>query len=123
MDPKRVGEAVSASRMAFGLGLMLAPPRFARSWTGPGASRRPTRVIARSLGARELAMGAGGLLAMRAGGSAERRHWFALGALTEAADVAVTLTDGPRTPSRLTGAAMAAATAAAAAYAALSDGP
>jgi hypothetical protein len=108
--------------MAFGAGLILAPPRFARSWTGPGASRRPARVIARSLGARELAIGAGGLLALRAGAPDDVRRWFALGALTEAADVAVTLTDGPRTPSRLTGAVMAAATAGAAAYVALSGG-
>ena len=119
MDAKTVGQVVSASRMAFGAGLILSPPRFARSWTGPGASRRPARVIARSLGARELALGAGGLLALR-GGDAQR--WFALGALTEAVDVAVTLTDGPRTPSRLTGALMAAATAGAAAYVALSGG-
>jgi hypothetical protein len=122
MDGKAIGELVSVSRMGFGAGLILAPPRFARSWTGPGASQRPARVVARSLGARELALGAGGLLATVAGGPGERRRWFALGALTEAADVLVTLTDGPRTPARLTGAAMAAATAAAAAYAALSDG-
>jgi hypothetical protein len=118
MDARTVGIAVGATRVAFGAGMLLAPPRFARSWTGPGAGRRQSRVLARAVGARELAIGAGGLLAARSGDPAEVRRWFALGALPEAADVLITLTDGPRTPSRLTGAAMAAATAAAAAYAA-----
>ena len=118
MDARKVGMAVGATRVAFGAGMVLSPPRFARSWTGPGAGRRPSRVLARALGLREVAIGAGGLLAARSGDPAEVRRWFALGALPEAADVVLTLTDGPRTPSRLMGAAMAAATAAAAAYAA-----
>jgi hypothetical protein len=118
MDVRTIGTAVGATRVAFGAGMLLAPPRFARSWTGPGARRRPSRVLARGLAVREIAIGAGGLLAARGGDAADMRRWFALGALPEAADVVITLTDGPRTPSRLTGALMAAATAAAAAYAA-----
>jgi hypothetical protein len=116
MDPRTVGIAVGATRMGFGAGMMLSPPRFARSWTGPGVRRRPARVLGRALGARELAIGAGGLLAARSGDAEDVRRWFALGAVPEALDVAITLTDGPRTPSRLMGALMAAATAAAAAY-------
>jgi hypothetical protein len=118
MDARKVGIAVGATRVAFGAGMLLSPPRFARSWTGPGARRRPSRVLARALGARELAIGAGGLLAVRSGDAGDVRRWFALGAVPEALDVAITLTDGPRSPSRVTGAVMAAATAAAAAYAA-----
>jgi len=122
MEPRTVGTAVSATRIAFGAGMVLAPSRFARSWTGPGARRRPSRVLGRAVGAREVAIGAGGMLAARSGDDADVRRWFALGALPEAADVVLALTDGPRTPSRLAGAAMAAATAAAAAYVA-SAGP
>ena len=122
MDARTVGTAVGATRIAFGAGLLIAPSRFAGSWTGPGAGRRPSRVLARAVGIREVALGAGGLLAARTGNGAEQRRWFALGALPEAADVVLTLTDGPRTPSRLGGALMAAATAAAAAYAARSAG-
>jgi hypothetical protein len=118
MDARKIGIAVGATRAAFGAGMLLAPPRFVRSWTGPGAGRRPSRVLGRALGARELAIGAGGLLAARAGDADDIRRWFALGAVPEALDVAITLTDGPRTPSRVIGALMAAATAAAAAYAA-----
>ena len=116
MDARKVGIAVGATRVAFGAGMLLAPPRFARSWTGPGAARRPSRVLARALGARELAIGAGGVLAARSGDPGAIRAWFGLGAVPEAADVLITLSDGPRTPSRLGGALMAAATAAAAAY-------
>jgi hypothetical protein len=118
MDARKVGIAVGATRIAFGAGMLLSPPRFARSWTGPGAHRRPSRVLARALGARELVIGAGGLLAARTGDAGDVRRWFALGAVPEALDVAITLTDGPRSPSRIGGALMAAATAAAAAYAA-----
>ena len=118
MDARKVGIAVGATRVAFGAGMLLSPPRFTRSWTGPGASRRQSRVLGRALGARELVIGAGGLLAARSGDAGEMRRWFGLGAVPEALDVAITLTDGPRTPSRLMGALMAAATSAAAAYAA-----
>jgi len=116
MDARKVGMAVGATRVAFGAGMLLAPPAFARSWTGPGGARRPSRVLARALGAREVAIGAGGVLAARSGDPGDIRLWFGLGALPEAADVLFTLTDGPRTPSRIMGALMAAATAAGAAY-------
>ena len=118
MDARTVGTVVATTRVVFGAGMLLAPPRFTRSWTGPGAGRRQARVLGRALGARELVIGAGGLLAARTGDAGDVRRWFALGAVPEALDVAIVLTDGPRSPSRVTGALMAAATAAAAAYAA-----
>lgn len=96
------------SRITFGAGLILAPGMYARFWAGPGASDRWSRVLARSLGARELALGGGGLAALRRGED-EAAGWMLANAVTEAADVAVNLAIGPRTPGRLVGAAMAAA--------------
>ena len=97
------------SRIGFGAGLILAPRLYARFWTGPGAAERWSRVLARSLGARELALGGGGLAALRSGDAAAARPWMLANALTEAADVAVNLAVGPRTPARMAGAALAAA--------------
>ena len=96
------------SRIVFGAGLILAPTMYARFWAGPGASERWSRVLARSLGARELALGGGGLAALRSGDDAATA-WMLANAATEAADVVVNLAVGPRTPGRLVGAAMAAA--------------
>jgi hypothetical protein len=121
MDTASLAKQLSLSRISFGAGLILAPGLYARFWVGPGASERWPRIMARSLGARELALGAGGLLALRADDRESARRWFAAGAATEVADVIVTLAGGgaPRTPARITGAVMAAGSAAvAAAYAA-----
>jgi hypothetical protein len=117
MDITPLARNFCLSRISFGFGLILAPGLYGRFWAGPGASGHWSRVLARSLGARELALGGGGLLALREGEAADARRWFAANALTEAADVAVNLAAGPRTPARLAGAALAAAnTAIALAY-------
>jgi len=116
MEIDALARGLSYSRISFGAGLLLAPGMYARFWVGPGASQRWPRVMARSLGERELALGAGGLLSLRQGDAESVRRWFAAGAVTEAVDVAVTLAGGgPRTPARVLGAAMAAGSAAVAA--------
>jgi hypothetical protein len=112
MDLDSVAKQLCVSRIAFGAGLILMPRTYARFWTGPGATQRWSRVMARALGARELALGGGGLLALRAGDDAAALPWMAANAATEAADVAFNLTLGPRSPARMAGAAMAAVNAA-----------
>ena len=119
MDVATLARGLCMSRISFGAGLLLAPTAYGRFWAGPGSKQRWSRVVARSLGARELALGAGGLLALYDGDAADARRWFAAGAVTEVVDVVVNLTGAgaPRTPARLVGAAMAAGSAAiAAAY-------
>jgi hypothetical protein len=109
MDLESMAKQLCVSRISFGAGLILAPGMYARFWAGPGASERWSRVLARSLGARELALGAGGLAALRAGEAADTERWVLANAVTEAADVAVNLAIAPRTPARIAGAVLAAA--------------
>jgi hypothetical protein len=118
MDLAQLARGLCASRIAFGAGLILAPGLYGRFWIGPDARDDRARLLARSLGVRELALGAGGLAALRSGNRESARQWLAAGAATEAVDVLVALTGRP-TPARAMGAAMAAANAAVAgAYAA-----
>jgi uncharacterized membrane protein len=107
-----LGRGLALNQVGFGLGLLGSPGLYGRAWVGGWARDDRARVLARSVGARNVALGAGTLLALRRGEDA--RPWYAAHALAEAADVAVLLAAGSRVPlgARLTGAAMAAATAA-----------
>ena len=118
MELDALARGLAVSRIATGAGLLLAPGTYGRLWVGPGASKRWSRIAARSLGARELALGAGGLLSLRGGSAEDARRWFAAGAVPEVVDLVLAVA-GPRTPARVLGGAMAAGSAAiAAAYAA-----
>jgi hypothetical protein len=120
MDVTKLARGLALNRISFGAGLMLAPGLYARSWIGSGATDERTKVLARALGARDVALGAGGLLALREGDAERARRWFAAQGLTDAVDLVATLTarDLPL-PGRIFAATVAAGSAAiAAAYAA-----
>lgn len=92
MDVTRLARGLAISRISFGAGLILAPGLYARSWVGGDAAREgSTKLLARALGARDLALGAGGLLALRDGDTARARRWFAAQGMTDAVDFAATL--------------------------------
>jgi hypothetical protein len=68
VDVAKLARGLALNRISFGIGLTLAPGLYARTWVGSDAAREDTtKVLARALGARDLALGAGGLLALRAG--------------------------------------------------------
>lgn len=119
MTVAKLARGLAFNRIAFGVGLVLAPGLYARSWVGSeAAGAETTKVLARALGARDLALGAGGLLALRAGDTERARRWFAAQGVTDLIDLAATLAarDLPR-PARVFAATMAAgSTAIAAAY-------
>jgi hypothetical protein len=119
VDVARLARGLALNRMSFGIGLTLAPGLYARAWVGSDAAREDTtKVLARALGARDLALGAGGLLALRAGDMERSRRWFAAQGMTDAVDLIATVAarDVPR-PARVFAGAMAAGSAAiAAAY-------
>src|SRR4051794_35246051 len=99
--------------MSFGIGLILAPSLYARSWVGSdAASEDATKVLARALGARDLALGAGGLLALRADDVDRGRRWFAAQGMTDFVDLIATVAarDVPR-PARMFAGTMAAGSA------------
>jgi hypothetical protein len=121
MDVAALAKAQAMNRVAMGTGLMLAPGVVGRVWGASEARDPRAKVLARALGARDLALGAGGLLALRDGDAAWTRRTFAAQAAADAVDLAAIVAAGsalPRTK-RVTGGLLAAGSAAvAAAYAA-----
>jgi hypothetical protein len=81
--------AVAALRVALGVAALMSPGLAARPWVGPSAGEPAGVVLGRAAGARDLALGAGVLLAARQGPRAERT-WVAAGAFCDAVDAATT---------------------------------
>jgi hypothetical protein len=119
VDVVALARGLAINRISFGAGLMLAPGLYARSWVGSAAAGEDTtKVLARALGARDLALGVGGVLALRAGDVDRGRRWFAAQGVTDAVDLLATIAarDVPL-PARIFAGTMAAgSTAIAAAY-------
>jgi hypothetical protein len=127
MDVARLARGLALNRISFGAGLILAPRLYARTWIGAdGADDDRAKLLARALGARDLALGAGGLLALRDGDVDRARQWFAAQGVTDAVDFLATVTAGRDVPlpARLFAATVAAGSAAVAAvYVVRGGGP
>jgi hypothetical protein len=80
--------AVLALRIAYGVALIAAPARLTRRWLGPAVEHDPTRVALRGLGAREVLLHAGGLVATLRGGAV--RPWLAASVAGDVSDIAAT---------------------------------
>ena len=122
MDARTLAKGLAVNRIAFGAGLVLAPGLYGRTWLGRAAGDARTQVFARALGARDLALGAGTLLALRDGGAA--RPWLAGQAVADGTDFVATLMAGRRlpAPARAFALAMAGGSTAAAPFGAASIG-
>jgi hypothetical protein len=72
----------------------------ARPWVGASADDVGTRVFGRALGARDLALGLGALAAagQATGSPRSAGAWYAAGSLSDALDLAITVTAWPRLP-------------------------
>lgn len=86
------------ARIAFGAGLIVAPQRVASGWLPGDAERAPTQVAIRGLGARDVALAGGLVLAARRG--AGLRPWLAGCVACDLADIASTLGAGDALPAR-----------------------
>src|SRR4051812_49990914 len=92
MDVEKLARGLALNRISFGAGLILAPRLYGRTWIGSeGADDDRAKVLARALGARDLALGAGGLLALRDGDTERARRWFAAQAVSDAVDFIATV--------------------------------
>ncbi len=60
---RRTTVAVLALRVAYGAGLVLAPTRLASRWLGLPAGAAPTQIPLRALGAREVVLHTGAVIA------------------------------------------------------------
>jgi len=91
--------AVAAGRVALGLTALVWPSVPARPWVGAAADDVAARVFGRALGARDLALGLGALAALRdQGETGAARSWVAAGALSDALDVAASVTSWRELP-------------------------
>lgn len=89
-DARRAAGAIAAARVALGVVAYLAPTLPARPWVGADEAARPgTRLFARTLGARDVALGLGALLALRH--DSRLRGWVEAGGLADAGDTVATL--------------------------------
>jgi hypothetical protein len=89
MDTKQQGLAAGAIRLGVGAALVAAPGWAGRIWVGPGADGAGSKVFARAVGARDLALGARILQASRNGG--EAAEWLKSGYIADIADAVATV--------------------------------
>jgi hypothetical protein len=76
-------------RAGVGAFILLAPRSAMRSWTGRDDVSRPTRIAARGLAGRDLAIGLGIVTAAQRGEGVPR--WLEAGAMSDAVDALSTL--------------------------------
>jgi hypothetical protein len=88
---------ISLSRFLFGVALIAEPKLLDRGWIGKQARLPGAQLLARAVGARDVALGLGGLQALtRNDGSA--RPWLAVAAIGDAVDLGATWAAGPGIP-------------------------
>jgi len=88
VDTRSLALGLAVNRVLFGAAFLVSPERAAGSWIGPVAESGGGGVMVRATGARDLALGAGALAALRGPGDA--RPWFAAHLLADATDAAAT---------------------------------
>jgi hypothetical protein len=86
--------AFALGRIAFGVGLIVAPDRVASGWLPDDAARPGTQVAVRGLGARDVALAAGVAVA------GDKRPWLIACLACDLADIAGTLAAGEALPPR-----------------------
>jgi len=88
---------ISFGRLVFGVAFIAQPGLMERAWIGKQARLPGARVLARAVGARDLALGLGGLQAVsRDDGSA--RPWLSAAATCDAVDFGATWVAGRGIP-------------------------
>jgi hypothetical protein len=88
-EARSAARVLATARVALGVTAFGLPRLPATPWIGKDASRPSARVMARALGARDVALGMGALVAMNR--EAPTKGWLEAGALADAGDVAATL--------------------------------
>jgi hypothetical protein len=89
--------AVAALRVVLGVTALVSPGVASRPWVGRSAAEPAGMVLGRAAGARDVALGAGALLAAREGARAERT-WVVAGAFCDVLDATTTFVHWRRLP-------------------------
>ncbi|HEX4245410.1 MAG TPA: hypothetical protein VHY77_07585 [Acidimicrobiales bacterium] len=87
---RRAAQAIAWGRVAIGGTALVAPLVVTRPWVGDSADNGPIKLLARVLGARDLALGVGTLRAL-ARSDDEARPWVALAGVSDGVDALVTV--------------------------------
>ncbi len=119
-DARRVVVVNGIARSALGVVAFVVPGVPLAPWVGPSRGQEASRLLARALGGRDLALGLGTLTAARSAGPV--RPWVVAGGLADAGDVVATLLAWRSLP-RLGRLAVLAAAAGGVLAAALTAGP
>src|SRR5918999_6607877 len=87
---RQIAEAIAVGRIAIGIAALVAPTVPMRPWVGRDFAWQPrAKLLSRSLGARDLALGIGVLLALRH--DTPVRGWVEGAAVADAGDTLATL--------------------------------
>jgi len=89
VEAREIALSQARGRIAVGAALLLAPGWAGRRWIGEPAGHSAVKVITRALGARDLAIGLGAVIALDRGVPA--RGWFEAAALSDTVDLVATL--------------------------------
>jgi hypothetical protein len=97
---RRGATAVAVGRVALGLTALAWPSVPARPWVGTSEDDLAARVFGRALGARDIALGLGAVRALQrpAAEPGSAAAWVAAGALSDALDVAASLSSWRELP-------------------------
>lgn len=91
MDTQHLGTVIGTIRTGVGVSLLAAPTWAGRIWVGEDAHGHGTKVFARAIGARDVALGAGILAASVSGNPTQVARMVQMGAVADVADMAATL--------------------------------
>jgi len=94
---RRLAQGVALGRIAIGCTALVAPTLMTRPWIGEAAAAPDARLLARTMGGRDLALGIGTLRALGVS-DAEARPWVALAGMADAVDATVTVLAFRRLP-------------------------
>jgi len=87
VDNRQITLAIARTRIAIGVGLIVAPALASRIWAGPGQTNTAVRLFARTTGVREISLGLGTEIAAK---SQQRpADWLSMCAISDLADGAV----------------------------------
>ena len=96
MEPRELARSFAFGRIALGGLLVVFPGLVGRLWLGRRGANTEAKVLARALGARDVALGAGLMRSLRPG--AKARGWIEAGVLADLTDFGATLAAGDDLP-------------------------
>jgi hypothetical protein len=92
----RLTQGIAIGRLGFGAAMLAVPERVTRPWIGAEARGAGTQVVVRSLGARDLVIGAGALTSS----GADQQRWLLAALVSDATDLIASLAAGATLPLR-----------------------